>query len=126
MKTILISGFILATSIAFVSPAANAQIVSSDAVMQSQTSQYNKEKLIGLVSRDDVQQKLISLGVQPQDALNRIHAMTDAEVAQLNQQLGEQKAGGIVGAVVTILAFLAITDLIGVTDVYPFIEPINS
>jgi TolA-binding protein len=126
MKTLLVTGFIVATSIAAMSPTANAQIVSSDAVMQAQESQYNKQKLIGLVSRDDVQQKLLSFGVQPQDALNRIQAMTDAEVAQLNQQLGEEKAGGIVGAVLTVLAFLAITDLIGVTDVYPFIEPINS
>ena len=126
MKTLLVSGFIVATSIAAMSSAAHAQIVSSDAVMQAQESHYNKQKLIGLVSRDDVQQKLLSFGVQPQDALKRIQAMTDEEVTQLNQQLGEEKAGGIVGTVLTILAFLAITDLIGVTDVYPFIEPINN
>eukprot|EP00232_Nephroselmis_pyriformis_P007352 CAMPEP_0182895874 /NCGR_PEP_ID=MMETSP0034_2-20130328/25943_1 /TAXON_ID=156128 /ORGANISM="Nephroselmis pyriformis, Strain CCMP717" /LENGTH=112 /DNA_ID=CAMNT_0025029723 /DNA_START=67 /DNA_END=405 /DNA_ORIENTATION=- len=111
---------------ATMSSASHAQIVSSDAVMQAQESHYNKQKLIGLVSREDVQQKLLSFGVQPQDALKRIQAMTDEEVAQLNQQLGEEKAGGIVGTVLTILAFLAITDLIGVTDVYPFIEPINN
>jgi hypothetical protein len=52
--------------------------------------------------------------------------MTNSEISQLNSQLNDAPAGGVVGAVLTVLAIIAILDLVGVTDVYPFIRPINS
>jgi flagellar motor component MotA len=51
--------------------------------------------------------------------------MTNDELIAFNQNMNEMPAGGIVGAVVTVLAVIAILDLLGVTDVYPFIRPIN-
>ena len=126
MKYLLISSLIIGASTATLPSTSIAQVVSSEQVMHTQVAHYNKQKLIQVVSREDMQEKLFALGVNHTDAVNRINAMTDSEVAELNAQLSEQKAGGIVGAVITILAFLAITDLIGVTDVYPFIKPINN
>ena len=52
--------------------------------------------------------------------------MTDSEIAQLYDEINQAPAGGVVGAVLTVLAIIAILDLIGVTDVYPFIRPVNS
>ena len=79
-----------------------------------------------MVSREDVQNKLVSLGVSGDDAIARINGMTDSEIAQLNNDINEAPAGGIVGAVLTVLAVIAILDLAGVTDVYPFIRPISN
>ncbi|MDF2177430.1 PA2779 family protein [Aliiglaciecola sp. CAU 1673] len=104
----------------------HADAISSDAVMSAQISQFNKQQLIGMVERADVEAQLISMGVKPQDALARINAMTDHEINQLNAHLQEAPAGGIVGAVLTVLAVIAILDLAGVTDVYPFIRPIST
>ena len=44
----------------------------------------------------------------------------------LADEINRAPAGGVVGAVLTVLAIIAILDLIGVTDVYPFIRPVNS
>ncbi|WP_334048344.1 PA2779 family protein [Alteromonas gracilis] len=108
------------------SGSAHAEAISSDAVMQTQVAQYNKTQLINMVNRSDVQSKLVSLGVDSNDAIARINAMTDSEIAQLNDEINQAPAGGVVGAVLTVLAIVAILDLIGVTDVYPFIRPVNS
>ena len=74
----------------------------------------------------EVQQKLIELGVSPDDAKQRIAGMTIAELDALNSQLNEMPAGGIVGTIVTVLVVIAVLDVLGITDVYPFIRPINS
>ena len=94
--------------------------------MQTQVAQYNKTQLIDMVNRADVQNKLMSLGVNSNDAVARINAMTDSEIAQLNNEINQAPAGGIVGAVLTVLAVIAILDLAGVTDVYPFIRPVSN
>tara|TARA_R110002153_G_scaffold253238_1_gene411194 strand:+ start:4354 stop:4725 length:372 start_codon:yes stop_codon:yes gene_type:complete len=104
----------------------HAEAVTSHNVMQAQSHAYNKQQLIEMVSRADVQEKLVSLGVTQGDAISRINGMTNSEIAQLNSQLNDAPAGGVVGAVLTVLAIIAILDLVGVTDVYPFIRPINS
>jgi hypothetical protein len=104
----------------------HAEAVTSHNVMQAQSHAYNKQQLIEMVSRADVQEKLVSLGVTQGDAVSRINGMTNSEIAQLNSQLNDAPAGGVVGAVLTVLAIIAILDLVGVTDVYPFIRPINS
>lgn len=103
-----------------------AEAISSDTVMQTQAAQYNKQQLIDMVSRADVQSKLVGLGVDSDDAIVRINAMTDSEIAQLNAEINQAPAGGVVGAVLTVLAVIAILDLAGVTDVYPFIRPISN
>ncbi len=114
------------TALLFVAGNAHAEAISSDTVMQAQTASFNKQQLIDMVNREDVQDKLVSLGVDRNDAIDRINAMTPSEIAQLNDHINEAPAGGVVGAVLTVLAIIAILDLLGVTDVYPFIRPVNS
>ncbi|WP_333970506.1 PA2779 family protein [Alteromonas mediterranea] len=123
LKTILISCF---SATVIMSGSVHAEAISSDSVMQTQMAQYNKQQLIDMVNRSDVQSKLVSLGVDSNDAIARINAMTDSEIAQLNDEINQAPAGGIVGAVLTVLAVIAILDLAGVTDVYPFIRPISN
>ncbi|MBU1437120.1 MAG: PA2779 family protein, partial [Gammaproteobacteria bacterium] len=71
-----------------------------------------------------VQNKLIELGVSPADAQMRIANMTQDELNALNTQLNEMPAGGIIGTIVTVLVVVAVLDLMGITDVYPFIRPL--
>lgn len=114
------------TALLFVAGNVHAEAISSDSVMQAQTASFNKQQLLEMVNREDVRNKLVSLGVDRNDAIDRINAMTPNELAQLNDHINEAPAGGVVGAVLTVLAIIAILDLIGVTDVYPFIRPVNS
>ncbi|AGH47062.1 PA2779 family protein [Paraglaciecola psychrophila] len=50
--------------------------------------------------------------------------MTPQEVTELNRQLNQAPGGVIVGTVVTVLVVVAVLELMGITDVCPFIRPI--
>jgi len=94
------------------------------------TADATKERIIGLIDRSDVRVQLESLGVNPADAKARVAAMTDDEAAQLAGKLdqlpaGSDAAGAIIGAAVLIFIVLLITDILGVTKVFPFTRPIK-
>ena len=103
---------------------ASAAVFSSEQVIANQQHQYNKQQVLSFVDSAEVQNKLIELGVSPADAKQRIANMTAEELNALNSQMNEMPAGGIVGVVVTVLVVVVVTDLMGLTDVYPFINPI--
>ena len=103
---------------------ATAGVYSSDQVVAQQQHQYSKQQVLSFVDSAEVQQKLVELGVSPDDAKQRIAAMTTAELDTLNNELNDMPAGGIVGVIVTVLVVVAVLDLMGITDVYPFIRPI--
>lgn len=103
---------------------ATAAVFSSEQVIANQQFNFNKQQVLSYVDSAEVQNKLIELGVSPADAKQRIANMTAEELSALNTQMNEMPAGGIVGVVVTVLVVVVVTDLMGLTDVYPFINPI--
>ena len=98
----------------------NAQVIN-------QTQQINdKEALLQTIKRIDVQQQLLGLGVTTAELESRINQMTQQEIAQLNQQINELPAGGdALGLIVLIFIIFVITDVIGATDIFPFIHPVK-
>lgn len=102
-----------------------AGVVSSSTVIEQQRSAITKQQILSMVDSDKVQQQLIALGVNPEDAKNRINNLTNAELSQLNQQINDAPAAsGIIGTIFTVLIVVAVLDLLGITDAYSFIEPI--
>ncbi len=115
----------LAGSLLFVAGHAMADVVSSEQVLASQQFNYNRQQVMSFVHDAAVQNKLVALGVTPAVAQQRIANMTNDELIALNTQLNDMPAGGIVDTVVTVLVVVAVLDLMGLTDVYPFINPIR-
>ena len=116
---------IVATSIFWLSmqPLANAAIIGTDDVIAEQQSIIEREALLSALDREDVKQMLIEKGVDPLHAKQRVASMTDEEVLVLNQKLDELPAGsGAVGAVVFVFLVLLVTDILGYTDVFPFVK----
>lgn len=119
LKSSIVS-FILILSIG----QASAGVYSSEQVISSQQYQYTKKQVLALINSAEVQQKLTILGVSPADAQTRVDSMTQNELIAFNQQMNDMPAGGIIGTIVTVLVVVAVLDLMGITDVYPFIRPI--
>lgn len=116
---------LLVISILFLSlqPTVNAAIISTSDLVAEQQSHVDREYLLNSLDREEVQLALVSQGVDLEMAKLRVAGMTDTEVRTLNAKMDNlPAASGIVGTVVFILVVLLITDLIGVTDVYPFIN----
>lgn len=103
---------------------ASAGVYSSEQAIVSQQHQYNKQQVLALVDSAEVQQKLTDLGVSPAEAKLRVDGMTNDELLAFNQHMTEMPAGGIIGTIVTVLVVVAVLDLMGLTDVYPFIRPL--
>ena len=59
-------------------------------------------------------------------ALYGVHAMTDAEVAQLASRVDQAPAGaGVIGVIFTVFIVLLVTDIMGLTHVFPFTRSVR-
>ena len=103
-----------------------AAMIGTDTLLQQEQSAFDREQLVQMLDRGDVQQQMVALGVDVDDAKMRVAQMTDSEVQQLNARLGELPAGGdALGVVVLVFLIFVITDVIGATDIFPFIHPVK-
>jgi hypothetical protein len=103
-----------------------AAMVGNDQLIGATQGQVDRSMLRETLQRDTVKQQLAALGVTQEQALQRVDRMTDQEVAQLNQQLADLPAGGdVLGIIVLFLVIFIITDIIGATDIFPFIHPVR-
>ena len=99
---------------------ANAQLI--DQVQQAN----DRDALLQTINRVDVQEQLLGMGVSTAELESRVNQMTQQEITQLNQQINELPAGGdALGIIVLIFIIFIITDVIGATDIFPFIHPVN-
>ena len=105
---------------------AHAAMVTNNQVIHQLQQTVDKEALLQSVRRADVQQQLLGMGVSIEDVEARINMMTQEEVAQLNQQIGDLPAGGdILGVILVVFIVFVITDVMGATDIFPFIKPVE-
>jgi hypothetical protein len=84
-----------------------------------------RERLASFTERADVRAKLESYGVSASDVQARVASLTDTEAAQLAAQMDQLPAGGVVGAIVFVFLVLLITDILGLTKIFPFTRPIR-
>jgi len=85
-----------------------------------------QERLAGLLQRDDVVTALQARGVTPDQARARVAALSDSEAAQLVDQIDSAPAGGdVLGVIVFIFVLLLITDILGLTKVFPFTRSVR-
>jgi hypothetical protein len=89
-----------------------------------------RDRIASVLNRADVRSQLETLGVNPADVKARIAALTDDEAAQLSRQIESLPAGGdggatVLGVLILVAVILVITDLLGVTHIFPFIKPIR-
>lgn len=127
MKTLrYISLLLTATMLSLSLGTTQAAMVSNQQIIYAAEQTDARQTLLQTLKRDEVQQQLLSLGVSPADVESRIQHMSHAEISQLNQKIDELPAGsGVLGAVVFIFVVFVITDVIGATDIFPFIHPVN-
>lgn len=102
--------------------AAAQGVVSVDAQAQQQ-----RAHVLSYLDRADVQAGLQERGVSADQVRERVAALTDAEVQQLAHTLDTAPAGAgsILGAIVFIFVLLLVTDILGLTKVFPFTRSVR-
>jgi hypothetical protein len=103
-----------------------AQVAESQGVVASEAqAQQQRAHVLSYLDRPDVVAGLQERGVSADQARERVAALTDDEVGQLAQSLDSAPAGGIVGAIVFVFVLLLVTDLLGLTKVFPFTRSVR-
>jgi len=111
----------------FTVPNVQAQMLGTDAVIEGQQAANQRAQVGGFLAREDVKQIMTQYGVDPVEAQQRVDSLSNEELAGLANSIDQLPAGGsavgvIVGAAVLIFLVLLITDLVGLTHVYPFVN----
>lgn len=99
-----------------------AAMIGTDQVLAASAAQQNRARIAAALERPEVMAQLESLGVSREDARSRVAALTDEEAATMASQIDRLPAAGsdIVGALVLIFFVLLVTDILGLTKVFPF------
>lgn len=100
---------------------AQAEMLSTEAAINSYATLDSRAALFEALERDDVQAEMVAMGVDPDEAAARLSALTDAEVASILTQIEEDNAGAdIIGTLFTVFVILLVTDILCLTNVFPF------
>jgi hypothetical protein len=105
-----------------------AAMVATERVVAETTAAADaRGKVATFLDREDVRDVLERWDVDPAEAKARAAALTDAEAADLAARLDSMPAGGnsigiIIGAILLVFFVLLITDLLGLTNIFPFIN----
>lgn len=101
---------------------ASAGIVTTDQIHAS----AERDRVRDFMAREDVRAQLQSFGVDADKVHERVDAMTDQEVSELAGRIDEMPAGGgVIGVIFLVFIILLVTDILGLTKVFPFTRSVR-
>ncbi|MEJ2202335.1 MAG: PA2779 family protein [Desulfuromonadaceae bacterium] len=126
-KTIALLLSILFFSSSVTLPTVQARMIGTDVALSTAQSQTDRARIDQLLQRTDVQSALEQQGIPVQEARQRVAALSDQEIRQIADRLdqlpaGEDGFGAVLGAAMLVFFVLLITDILGFTHVYPFVN----
>lgn len=106
---------------------AQAAMIPTDQVIGEAAAAEDRARVAAFLEREDVRAQLAGLGVDPEEAKARVAALSDEEIEEIAGHLdelpaGQSAVGTVVGAALVIFLVLLVTDLLGLTDVFPFVR----
>lgn len=129
IQRLIASTLVVSCTLMSVPMRAHADIIPTEALLasaESATSDSARERVQAFFERSDVQRALVGQGVDAQAAQERVKAMSDAEVAQLDGRIAQAPAGGeVLGLIFTVFIILLVTDILGLTKVFPFTRSVR-
>jgi hypothetical protein len=125
-KRLTASVLIASTTLLGMPLVAQAGMVSSEQSLATPSQSDARDKVNALLAREDVRAGLAERGLNAELAQDRVKAMTDEEVATLAGRMDQAPAGGdILGVLFTVFIILLVTDILGLTKVYPFTRSVR-
>lgn len=98
-----------------------SDLVTTQDALNAERGQGDRERIHEILARDDVRDQLVAQGVDVAEVEARVAALSDAEAAQMADQLEQLPAGAsVIGALFAVFVILLVTDILGLTNVYPF------
>ena len=125
-KRLMASLLIASTTLMGLPLTANAGIVSTDTTLLAGAAESNRDRVNSFLARADVREAMEARGVDSANALERVQSMSDAEVSQVAGRIDQAPAGGdILGILFSVFIILLVTDILGLTKVFPFTRSVR-
>lgn len=105
-----------------------ASLMPTQAATTITAQSAERSRVMDFLAREDVASQIAAQGVDLAQVQQRVAAMSDVEVNQLAQRIDSAPAAGdagIIGVVFTIFIILLITDILGLTKVFPFTRSVR-
>jgi len=104
-----------------------AAMVPTESTIYQFKAQDARNHLKTLISKNDIKNALISQGIDPDEAKARVDSLSDSEVIEVTDKIERLPAGGgvfgaVIGAALIVFLVLLLTDILGYTDVFPFVK----
>lgn len=82
---------------------AGSAVIGTPELVQLEDRTAAVSRIQSNLAREDVRKSMVQLGVDPKQAQERVQALTDSEVAQLDQELAKLPAGGDGGWILLVI-----------------------
>lgn len=105
-----------------------AAMVGNGTIINQVPSVLTRDNVQELLGKESARQQMQAWGISPELITARINHLTDAELVRINHEAGTLKAGGgadILGVLLIIFIVFVVTDVIGATNIFPFIHPVK-
>ena len=104
-----------------------AAMVPTEVTISQMKARDARDHLKTLISRNDIKKSLISRGIDPDEAKARVDSLSDSEAIVASDRINQLPAGGdafgaIIGAALIVFLVLLVTDILGLTDIFPFVN----
>jgi hypothetical protein len=104
-----------------------AAMVPTEVTISQRKARDARDHLKTLISRNDIKKSLISRGIDPDEAKARVDSLSDSEAIVASDRINQLPAGGdafgaIIGAALIVFLVLLVTDILGLTDIFPFVN----
>ena len=122
LSPLLIAALMLGSLPVVAAPASvGSDLITTQAALNAERGQADRERIQEILTRTDGQEQLVAQGVDPAEVEARVAALSDTEAAQMAEQLDQLPAGAsVVGALFAVFVILLVTDILGLTNVFPF------
>lgn len=107
-------------------PAAQAGMIGTQSLVDKAQVEQQRTQVKSLLARADVQEQLVAWGVNPADAQARVDSLSPTELNDMALKMDALPAGGnVLGVLVFLFLVLLVTDVLGFTDIFPFVKKPN-
>ena len=111
--------------------AAQAALVGTGQIVEKSAIDADRAHIAAFLSREDIRRQMQAMDVNADEAARRVAMMSDAEVRDVAARIGKLPAGQatvageVLGVLLVIFIIFVVTDLLGATDIFPFIKPLK-
>lgn len=121
LTPLLILSLVLGSVSVAAAPVPTSELVSTQVALSAERADADRERINEILSRVEVQEQLVAQGVDLAEVEARVAALSDEEARLMAEQLEQLPAGAsVVGALLLVFLVLLVTDILGLTNVFPF------